>query len=197
VSLEQLECPDCGSNTLVSNADGTMTCSFCGNHYAAPEGGVCPACGEVNDKEAGYCRQCGYDLIRECPRCGADNPHGATHCQNCGRSLSVLETVVERVQMRTADRLDRQMRDAGDIKAQEEAASQRRLEEMWEREYERQQAIAEAQIEQKRQEMLLMRLAFAGVALFILILIVAVLVLGCSGVERAPASLPILLVAYA
>jgi ribosomal protein L40E len=197
VSLEQLECPDCGSKALVSNPDGTMTCSFCGNHYAAPEGVLCPACGEVNDAKAGYCRQCGYDLIRECPRCGADNPHGATHCQNCGRSLSVLETVVERAQIRTADRLVRQMHEAGDIKAQEEAASQRRLEEMWEREYERQQTIAEAQAEQKRQEMLLMRLALIGVALFIVILIVVVLVLGCSSAEHAPASLPVLWVAYA
>ncbi len=141
MSLAELECPNCGAATLESNPDGTLTCSFCGNHYAAPEGVLCPSCGTANDQGIGYCKECGYDLIRECLGCGADNPHSATHCQTCGRALSSVEAMVNRLQQGTAGRLERQMSQSREIKAREQADSQRRLEEMWVREHERQQVF--------------------------------------------------------
>lgn len=198
MSLEQLECPNCGSDTLTSNPDGTLTCSFCGDRYAAPGGVLCPSCGQVNDEEANYCQECGYDLIRECPACGAGSPHDATHCQICGRPLSALEEIVERLQEKTAGRLERQMRESVDIKVQEEADSQRRLEEMWLQEHERQQAIATAKAEQQRQEQLLVRSVFILVILVILVILGVILIsVSSSGGESAPSGLPILLTAYA
>lgn len=197
MALEQLECPNCGSATLESNLDGTLTCSFCGNRYAAPEGVLCPSCGQVNDEEAGYCQQCGYDLIRECIACGAGNPYDAERCQTCGRSLTALETMVERIQEGTAGRLDRRMREAGDVKAREEASSQRRLEEMWVKEHQRQQTIAEGQVEQRRQEQLLMRVAFIGLIIVVLIFILVFVFINASGGEAEPSGLLIGLSAYA
>jgi hypothetical protein len=197
MSLAELGCPNCGAATLASNPDGTLTCSFCGNHYAVPEGVLCPSCGTANDEGRGYCKECGYDLIRECLGCGADNPYSATHCQACGRSLSSVEAMVERLQQGTAGRLERQMSDAKEIKAREEADSQRRLEEMWTREYERQQHIAEDQVEQKRQEALIMRLVFIGVIVVIVLFIIVTIAWRSSGGDAEPSGWQILLSAYA
>jgi ferric-dicitrate binding protein FerR (iron transport regulator) len=109
----------------------------------------------------------------------------------------LLNSLIDRMQEGMADRLDRQMYEAERIKAQEEAASQSRLEEMWMREHERQRAIAEAKAEQRRQEQMLVRYALIGVAIIILVVIVLALVLSQLGGETAPASLPLLLSAYA
>jgi hypothetical protein len=97
----------------------------------------------------------------------------------------------------TADRLDRQMREAGEIKAQEEEGSHSRLEEMWMKDHERQRTIAKKQAEQRRQEQMLMRYVLIGAAIIILVILVLALLLSRSGGESAPGSLPILLSAYA
>jgi ribosomal protein L40E len=182
---------------LQSNPDGTLTCSFCGNHYAAPGGVLCPACGATNDEGQGYCAQCGYDLIRECLGCGADNPYSATHCQTCGRSLSSLEAMVERLQQGTAGRLEQQMDQAREIKEREQAASQRRQEELWRREYERQQRVNEEQAVQTRQETRTVRLVFTLVIIFILLVVVFIVIRACSGGDAAPSGWQILWSAYA
>ncbi len=197
MSLAELECPNCGAAALESNPDGTLTCSFCGNHYAAPEGVLCPSCGTANDQGIGYCKECGYDLIRECLGCGADNPHSATHCQTCGRALSSVEAMVNRLQQGTAGRLERQMSQSREIKAREQADSQRRLEEMWVREHERQQDIAEDQVEQKRQEALMIRLVLVGVVVVIVLLIIFTIFSRSSGGNAEPSGLQILWSAYA
>lgn len=197
MSLAGLECPGCGAAGLQSNPDGTLTCSFCGNHYAAPKGVVCPSCGAANDEGRGYCAGCGYDLIRECLGCGADNPYSATHCQTCGRSLSSVEALVERLQHGTADRLELQMDQAREIKEREEADSQRRREDMWKREYERQQRVNEDQTRQKRQETRLMRLVFILVILFILFIVVLTIIHFSSGGDVAPSGWQSLWSAYA
>ena len=62
----------------------------------------------------------------------------------------ILDSLIKRHQERTADHLDRRMREAQGIKATEEESSQHRLEAMWERESQRQREIAAAAAEQKR-----------------------------------------------
>jgi hypothetical protein len=78
------------------------------------------------------------------------------------------------------------MRGAPEIKAQEEAASERRLEQMWHREYERQRALADEQAETKRREKRLVRAVLVIAALIILIIIVATIALNLQG--EAPAA---------
>jgi heme/copper-type cytochrome/quinol oxidase subunit 2 len=68
---------------------------------------------------------------------------------------------------------------------------------MWTREYERQQHIAEDQVEQKRQEALIMRLVFIGVIVVIVFLIIFTIVWRSSGGDAEPSGLQILLSAYA
>lgn len=93
----------------------------------------------------------------------------------------LLDSIIARAQKGSADRLDHQMRGAREIKAKEEEASRRRLEEMWMREHDRQRAIADAEAEQRRQEQTLVRYVLMGAAAIILILIILTFVLNQPG----------------
>jgi len=109
----------------------------------------------------------------------------------------LVNALIERMQKGTADQLDEHMRDAGQIKSEEEAASQRRLEEMWMHEHARQQAITQAQSEQKRQEQMLLRGVLIALAVLIVAAVVLVMLLGCAGPRLASGSLSPFLFAYA
>jgi hypothetical protein len=101
----------------------------------------------------------------------------------------LLDSLIERLQEGTAGHLDRQMQAAQEIKAQEEKASRRRLEEMWMREHERQLAIARSKAEQQRQEQMLVRGVLIAGAIFILIVILISVGLRLAGGEPRPESL--------
>jgi hypothetical protein len=108
----------------------------------------------------------------------------------------LLDSLIGRLQEKADDRLEQKMQEAREVKQQEELASQRRLEEMWIREHERQRAIATEQAEQRRQEQMLVRYALIGAAIVILIVVILALV-SCSSGEATSRGLPILLTAYA
>ena len=76
------------------------------------------------------------------------------------------------------------MREATQVKNQEDASSKQRLEEMWMREHARQQAAADAQIERIRQEKMLIRLVLIGVVTVIVIVIVLTVMLNRTGGEK-------------
>ena len=97
----------------------------------------------------------------------------------------LFDSIVERLGEGTADRLDRRMREATEVKTQEEASSQRRLEEMWVREHARQQATADARAEKLRQERMLISIVLIAIVIVILIVILLSAVLGQFGAEIA------------
>lgn len=48
-------------------------------------GGIgCPACGEKNEADAKFCKNCGAALQKTCPACGTQNDPDAKFCDNCG-----------------------------------------------------------------------------------------------------------------
>jgi len=89
----------------------------------------------------------------------------------------VLDSIINRTQKRTADRLEQQMQEAGKIKAREQAASDRRLEDMWLREHERQRALAQTRAEQRRQEQKIVRYVLLGAAIFVVVVVLLGMVL--------------------
>ena len=89
------------------------------------------------------------------------------------------------------------MQEAERLKAQAEASSQRRLEQMWLDEHERQRVLAQSQTEQRRQEQMLVRYVLIAAALILLIIIVLTVVLSLSGGDAAPEALLPTFVAYA
>lgn len=48
---------------------------------------ACPACGEENESEAKYCKNCGAPLKKICPNCGDETAADAKFCDHCGKKL--------------------------------------------------------------------------------------------------------------
>ena len=47
----------------------------------------CPYCGEIIDKDAKFCDECGKPLTKVCPLCGEVNDHDSKFCKNCGKEI--------------------------------------------------------------------------------------------------------------
>jgi ribosomal protein L40E len=166
------KCPGCNSSSFTASPDGSLVCNYCQTAYV-PSGQTCPLCGATHDPGAYQCPSCGADLVRKCPACGAPNPLSARKCLACGQGLQILESLFARVTGATADRLRKVREEAPAIKAQEEAASQARLAEMWATERERREALARAQAERERQERIIAVVTIIVVALVIAVVIIA------------------------
>ena len=54
---------------------------------AAAQDAICPDCGEKNDADAKFCKNCGAALRKVCPDCGEQNDAEAKFCKSCGKSL--------------------------------------------------------------------------------------------------------------
>lgn len=50
-------------------------------------GRICPHCGEQNDADAKFCKNCGSALQKTCPACGNSADAKANFCDNCGHSF--------------------------------------------------------------------------------------------------------------
>ncbi len=173
---EQLECPGCGSASFNANPDGSLVCDYCHTAYAPPER-ACSVCGAAYEPDAHRCPSCGAELVRECPDCGAPNPLLARKCMACGQRLEILESLFNRVTGTRGDWLRQVREEAPAIKVQQEAMSQARLAEMWSTEARRRETLAQAQVEQKRQERFIVAVAIAVVAIVITAVLVALAIM--------------------
>ncbi|MDY6875520.1 MAG: zinc ribbon domain-containing protein [Chloroflexota bacterium] len=171
-----LECPGCGSASFTAGHDGRLICNYCHVVYVPPEQ-VCPVCGAAYEPDAHRCPSCGAEMVRECPNCGAPNSLLARQCRACGQRLEILDTLFDRVTGTRADWLHQVREEAPTIKAQEEAASQARLAEMWVTEEHRRETLAQAQGEQKRQERFIITVAIALVVIVIFAGLVALAIM--------------------
>lgn len=164
--LHDLACPSCGAPGLEPRQpDGALVCKFCGHEYSTHGRVPCPHCDTLNDPHADFCAQCGKKLKRSCPACGFENWAGAEFCSQCGRDLDTLEIITSRYAQGFKDTLQQQRQQAGSLKAGEEAASQKRLAVMWEKERQRQAEMAKDRSRQKAQQnMLLIMAVLVGAA---------------------------------
>lgn len=137
---------------------------------------TCPVCGTACEPGAYRCPSCGADLERECPVCGAPNPPLAHECLACGQRLEILGSLFDRVTGTRTDWLNQAREEASGIKAQEEAASQTRLAEMWATESSRREDLAQAQVERDRQERIIVAVTVAAVALVIIVVIIMLVI---------------------
>lgn len=142
-------CTVCGSTSLISNPDGTLTCTRCGADH------------EI--------------VGRQCPACSTTNPPEAEYCERCGRILDLVGFVLRRCwPTATQERLERFRTEVARLKEETEAASQERLRRWWAEEEERRRALAAAQAERDRQErrLLLGTLVFGVIVLLGILLYV-------------------------
>jgi len=48
---------------------------------------ICSDCSHENTSDAGFCQNCGQQLMRECATCGRSNTNDALFCKHCGAKL--------------------------------------------------------------------------------------------------------------
>jgi ribosomal protein L40E len=162
-----------------------MICDLCQAVYVLPEN-ACPECGAQCDSEARYCPACGAELVYECRSCGAPNPHSAEKCTKCGQDLDFLSVLFARAAQRRSDWMDDLREGASEIKAQQEAASQAQLAELWDAERQRRKALAEARAERDRQQRIIMTV------LSVVIGIIVIGVLGAIAISLTQPPAPLL-----
>ena len=49
---------------------------------------TCPNCGQDNELDSRFCRNCGNALALTCARCRQGNEAGSNYCRNCGNTLT-------------------------------------------------------------------------------------------------------------
>ena len=174
-SVPDIRCPGCDSLSFTAGPNGVPICKYCHTIYAPPER-MCLVCGATYEPDASNCLSCDADLTRECSACGTMNPLLASKCMVCGQGLDVVDAMLARVTRRPADQQRRVREEAARVKAQEEAASQDRLAEMWTAEKRRREALAQAQAERNRQQRTIVTVTVAIVVIVVVVIIAVVIV---------------------
>jgi len=170
-----LTCPSCGGPEFARSGE-RIVCAYCGAQYAG-ERAFCANCRHVNRVGAEFCERCGDPLGRRCPACRESNWVGAESCANCGQPLDILEYLYRRRRESTAEWLNRAREDARIIKAEEEAAGQRRSRNLWAIEQTYQQARSQAFARQAATDRRLMWGVIIGVLLFAIAVLTTGLIL--------------------
>lgn len=49
--------------------------------------GITCICGQINDSESKFCKNCGKSLVQTCPNCNAQLDKDSKFCDNCGERL--------------------------------------------------------------------------------------------------------------
>ena len=173
--LKEIACPNCANPIDVREHGQHITCEACGSQFLL-QGHLCPQCETYHDDEAILCGQCGYALKRACRKCLTSNWAGDEYCIKCGTAMDILELLNQQYKGATADRLQRQMALARQLKEEEDRASQRRAAEFKALEAERQAEFVARLKVQREKERLLLILTFGAVTLFVIILVIYVLI---------------------
>jgi len=93
INIQQLNCPACGAPVdLRQQSEQVFTCPACGSALAltdwAEDGRViCRACGTLNSSQNKYCSQCNQVLQAGCPMCYTLNSLSTIRCRKCGVNL--------------------------------------------------------------------------------------------------------------
>jgi len=96
------------------------------------------------------------------------------------QEFDVLRQIAAREEIRTSDRFTRMAQGKAEMKAQEEATSRQRMDQYWDEEFKRREALAERQVKQKRLERRLL-IGVVTIAIVIIIAFIAIMVIASRG----------------
>jgi uncharacterized Zn finger protein len=180
VQLPEMECPNCGAPVTELHDERHLHCRFCGTVLNLHRS-LCPFCEYINPEETNYCARCGESIVRICPACQHENWAGMEHCTNCGRVLDILEIMTKSRNRDTRARLSQQQRDSAQIKLQETAQAEARMEQFWQMERERLQEIAARTAAKRKRERQVIAAILIVLALSILIILTVSILMTSAG----------------
>jgi hypothetical protein len=137
---------------------------------------LCPTCETENDALNQTCVNCGQSLIIVCPRCNTVNALTAEQCFACGQHFDTLEHIMARHELRQGDRFTRQAVGAIEIQQTEQAHTQARSDQLWEKERQRQAALMGQKRKQQKQEKQLI----VGAVIVTIVVIVTLIIIAAA-----------------
>lgn len=167
--IDKLACPICGEEIPLSAQTVHVQCPGCQNQFSL-RGHLCPDCGHYHNQKVHVCEQCDRPLRLRCPECNAYNWSAEANCQQCGASLDLVTRLIKSAD--TNERLQQQMANSRQLKEQELASSNARMERMLAEERADIAALRKRQLEQKEAERKMLRLiaVIAGAVLIAFII---------------------------
>jgi uncharacterized membrane protein YvbJ len=169
--LLEVACPNCRNPIDVREHGRHVVCDACRSQFIL-QAHFCPQCGAYHQEDEVICGQCSAPLSRVCRKCRTVNWAGDEYCLQCGEAMDIFDILAQNQSSHTADRLTRQMFQARELKALEEAASQKRMAELMALEEERRAALRQRQLERKAEERrLLLIIGGVGAALLFFLLL--------------------------
>lgn len=175
--LQEVACPNCQNPIDIREHGRHIRCDACSSQFVL-NGHLCPQCSTYHREEESFCSNCGAALTRTCRRCKFSNWAGEEYCAQCGEPMDIFDLLS--LQHRDVQRAmqERRAEEIRELRAQEEVTTQERLRALEEIETERRQLVAARLADQRRQERKLMFLSVTGIALFVLIVAVYLLLSG-------------------
>lgn len=165
--LRELSCTECGGAGLELQPDGGVICRFCGT--ANTPGVVCPRCHHVSPRRAEACANCQAGLVTVCPACRARNWSGLEACAECGQELDALTYLADRWIQGTDNARQARLQSIRQVKADEAAASERRMSQLMEVEAQRVADLNRALARRAARERQLLTILGVGLGAFILL----------------------------
>ena len=175
MEYKSLKCPCCGGAEFETVGENELLCWYCGGRVTLTAG-QCPFCGFINKAEAGFCANCGEDIVWECAVCGKANPAGVRYCQGCGRSVDQVDKMMGERLRTDAEWRERRVAGVQEMKEKEELDSRRRMAAFWEKERARQEKIRQALAEQRERERKMLMVVIGLMVLFFVAVIVVSIV---------------------
>jgi len=168
----EVACPNCLHPIDIRQHGRHITCVACNSQFVL-DGHICPSCNAYHEEEQAFCGECGTALTRVCDKCHTTNWTGDEYCTQCGTAMDMVQLLKKNYAQTTADRLQDQMAWSKEIKAKEEADSQRRMAKMMSDEQIRLQELARRRSAQRQKDRRLIALAviFTFVAIILVLLV--------------------------
>lgn len=165
--LVEIACPNCLNPIDVREHGQHVTCDACNSKFIL-QGHLCPQCSTYHETSVRICGQCGTALQRTCRRCGTENWSGEEYCIRCGDALDILDIVSVTANEEAMRHRAAKQETIRQVRAETQAASEKRMQEFMEIERERQaQLRARKKSRQRRDGLVLGGVATAVFLLFV------------------------------
>lgn len=166
--LTEVSCPNCLAPINFHHSKSNMiSCGACSSNFIL-EGHLCPNCTSYYKHEVDNCGRCGTAMSRTCGKCHTSNWAGDEFCKSCGVSMDLIDASIQQFHEQSEQHRSARMAKMSEMRAHEEALSQRRMAELKEADLGRKAEIyARKQARKKQDIIVLMGMMALGVCLLV------------------------------
>ena len=135
--LTEVSCPNCLSPIdFEHHSNNVISCGACRSNFIL-KGHLCPNCTTYYKEEVDNCGRCGTAMSRTCGKCHTSNWAGDEFCKSCGISMDLIGASIQQFHEQSKQHRKKRLAKMSQMRAQEEALSQKRMAQLQQIEQER------------------------------------------------------------